>query len=77
MRLLTLQKPFQRKVPKKTVSTKTTLAKFYILLAFLLITIVLLKAVSIYHIKHRLKQKQLLQYHGNTKLKETEITNVL
>ena len=47
MRLLTLQKPFQRKVPKKTVSTKTTLAKFYILLAFLLITIVLLKAVSI------------------------------
>ena len=46
---------------------------FYILLAFLLITIALLIAVSIYCylIKYRVKQKHLLPFHfTNNKLKE-------
>ena len=45
----------------------------YIFLAFLLITIALLIAVSIYCylIKYRIKQKKLLQFHiTNNKLKE-------
>ena len=50
---------------------------FYILLAFLLITIALLIAVSIYCylIKYRAKQKHLLPFH-NTKLKQVYINNV-
>ena len=46
---------------------------FYILLAFLLITIVLLTAVSIhcYMIKYRAKQKHLLPFHHtNNELRE-------
>ena len=46
---------------------------FYILLAFLLITIALLIAVSIYCylIKYRAKQKHLLPFHvTNSELKE-------
>ena len=44
---------------------------FYILLAFLLVTIALLKTVSIYYylIKYQAKQKHLLPFH-NTKLKQ-------
>ena len=50
---------------------------FYILLAFLLITIALLIAVSIYCylIKYRAKQKHLLPFH-TTKLKQVYINNV-
>ena len=53
---------------KKKVTCKTQ--NFYILLAFLLITIALLIAVSIYCylIKYQAKQKHLLPFH-NTKLK--------
>ena len=43
----------------KNVSAKSTLTNFYILLAFLLITIALLIAVNIYLIKHRSKQEHL------------------
>ena len=44
---------------------------FYILLDFLLVTIALLKTVSIYYylIKYQAKQKHLLPFH-NTKLKQ-------
>ena len=49
-------------VSTKTVPTKSTLANFCILLAFLLITVALLMAVSIYPIKYRSKQKHLLPY---------------
>ena len=50
---------------------------FYILLAFLLISIALLIAVSIYCylIKHRAKQKHLLPFY-DTKLKEQPINNI-
>ena len=45
---------------------------FYVLVAFLLITIALLIAVSIYCylIKHRTKQKHLLPFHAKKQLKE-------
>ena len=42
--------PSTKIVLTKSTSTKTVLTNFYILLAFLLITIALLTAVSIYHI---------------------------
>ena len=44
---------------------QTVKQKIYILLAFLLITIALLIAVSIYYylVKHRVKQKHLLSFH--------------
>ena len=64
----------------KTVSTnfneKETICKmqnFYIFLVFLLITLALMIAVSIYcySIKHRAKQRHLLPFHStNNKLKE-------
>ena len=57
----------------KTVPTKRSSTIFYILLAFLLNTVALLTAVSIYFcfIKYRAKQKYLLPYHiTNKKLKE-------
>ena len=64
----------------KTISTnfneKETICKmqnFYILLVFLLITIALMIAVSIYcySIKYRAKQRHLLPFHStNNKLKE-------
>ena len=52
----------------KSVPTKTTLTNFDILLAFLLITIALLLAVSnyCYQIKHRSKQKHLLPSHNTS-----------
>ena len=56
---------------EKKASCKTQI--FYILLAFLLITIALLIAVSIYCylIKYRAKQKHLLPFHNtNNELKE-------
>ena len=69
-------------IPTKSTSTKTVLSKcarkFYILLAFLSITIVLLIAVSIYCylIKYQPKQRPLLPCHYTTsKLKETGIRN--
>ena len=60
---------------EKKVTHKTQ--NFYILLKFLLITIALLIAVSIYCylIKYRAKQKHLLPFH-DTKLKEFHINNV-
>ena len=65
---------------KKNATCKTQ--NFYILLAFLLITIVLLIAVSIYCylIKYRAKQKHLLPFHVNklkmsTKIKDIDIKN--
>ena len=56
---------------KKNITYKTQ--NFYILLTFLLITISLLIAVSIYCylIKHRARQKHLLSFH-NTKLKTNQ-----
>ena len=60
---------------EKNITCKTQ--NFYILLAFLLITIELLIAISIYCylIKHRAKQKHLLPFH-DTKLKEIYIDNI-
>ena len=60
---------------KKDFNTKGTCKtqKFYILLAFLLITIALLISVSIYSylIKHQAKEKYLLPFNfTNNKLKE-------
>ena len=63
-----------KSVPTKVVLTKCTSTNFYILPAFLLITIALLVAVSIYHylIKHQEKQKSLLPWHYTiSKLKKT------
>ena len=56
-------KAISRNFNEKKVTCKTQ--KFYILLAFLLITIALLIAVSIYCylIKFQAKQKHLLQFH--------------
>ena len=56
-------KAISRNFSEKKVTCKTQ--KFYILLAFLLITIALLIAVSIYCylIKFQAKQKHLLQFH--------------
>ena len=54
--------------------------EFYILLAFLLITITLLIAVSVYccFIKYLAKQKNLLQYLDTSiKLNEIGIKNIL
>ena len=65
------QKLFQQILMKKNIPCRTQ--NFYILLAFLLIPIALLIAVSIYHclIKHQAKQKHLLPYHNtNNKLQE-------
>ena len=60
---------------EKNIACKTQ--NFYILLDFLLITIALVIAVSIYFylIKHQAKQKHLLQFH-HTKLKEAYIDNI-
>ena len=51
--------------------------KFYILHAFLLITIVLLISDSIYCylIKYQAKKKHLLPFH-DTKLKEVQLNNI-
>ena len=56
-------------VPTKIVLTNSTSTNFYILLTFLLVTISLLIAVSIYCylIKYRAKQKHLLPYHITNK----------
>ena len=68
-----------RTTRKKTIPTNFNEEKvtcktqnFYIPLAFLLITIALLIAVSIYCylIKHRTKQKHLLPFHAKKQLKE-------
>ena len=78
---LSVMKLQSRKTKKeKTISTnfnkKNSTCKtqsFYILLVFLLITIVLLTALSIYcyFIKYRAKQKHSLPYHNtNNELKE-------
>ena len=61
----------------KTILTKITSTSFYILLAFLLITIALVIPVSIYLIKHRSKQKYLLPFHNTIKLKELDIKSIL
>ena len=56
---------------EKKATCKTQ--NFYILLAFLLIAIALLLAVSIYYylIKYWAKQKQLIQFHNrNDKIKQ-------
>ena len=56
---------------EKNITCK--IQNFYILLAFLLITLALLMAVSIYYylIKYRAKQKHLLRFHNtNNELKE-------
>ena len=60
---------------EKKVTCKTQ--NFYVLLAFLLITIALLIAVSIYYclIKYQAKQKHLLLFY-DTKLKEVHIDNI-
>ena len=60
---------------EKKVTCKTQI--FYILLEFLLITMALLIAVSIYCylIKYPAKQKHLLSFH-DTKLKEVHINNI-
>ena len=47
----------------KTIPANSNLTNFCILLAFLLITIVLLIAVSIYWMKYRTKRKHLLPSH--------------
>ena len=58
--------------PTKAISTKSTSTNFYVLLIFLLITIALFIAVSIYLIKYKAKQKHLLPYYIiNDKLKRT------
>ena len=56
---------------EKNITCKTQ--SFYILLTFLIITIILLIAVSIYCylIKYRAKQKQLLPFH-DTELKTNQ-----
>ena len=60
---------------EKNVTCKTQ--SFYILLAFLLITIALLIAVCIYCflIKYKAKQKHLLPFH-DTKLKQFCVDNI-
>ena len=62
----------------KTV-TKCALINFYISLFFLLITIALLIATSIYCylIEYRAKQKHLLLFHNTSKLKKISIKNIL
>ena len=59
----------EKNFDEKNITCKTQ--NFYILLAFLLITITLLIAVSIYYylIKYQVKQKHLLPFH-NKKLKQ-------
>ena len=66
-----IEKAIARNFNEKKATCKTQ--NFYILLAFLLITIALLIAVSIYCylIKYRAKQKHLLPFNfTNNKLKE-------
>ena len=60
---------------KKNITYKTQ--NLHILLAFLLIPIALLIAVSIYNylIKYQAKKKHLLPLH-NTKLKQVHIDNI-
>ena len=60
---------------KKNITCKTQ--NFYILLDFLLITIALLIAVSIYCylMKYQAKQRHLLPFH-DTKLKQVYIDNI-
>ena len=63
---------------KKYITCKTQ--SLYILLAFLLITLVLLISVSIYYylIKYKSKQKHLLPFHvANDKLISDKLINVL
>ena len=50
---------------------------FYVILPFLLITIAILIAISVYYylIKYQAKQKHLLPFH-DTKLKEVDINNI-
>ena len=60
-------------VPTKTLPTKSTSTNIHILLAFLLITILLLIVFNIYCylVKYQAKQKHLLPYHvTNNTLKE-------
>ena len=60
---------------KKKAACKTQ--NFYILLAFLLITVALLTPISIYGylIKYQARQKHLLPFH-DTKLKQIYINNI-
>ena len=69
-------------IPTNFTENKVTWKRgyFYILLTFLLTTISLLIAVSIYccFIKNRPKQRHLLQYHDtNNKFKETDFNNII
>ena len=68
----------EKTIPKIFNENKTTckMQNLYILLAFLLITTVLLIADSIYCylIKYRAKQKHLLPFHGtNNELKQKHL----
>ena len=67
----------EKAIPRKIIPAKYTLTKFYILLAFLFITITLLIAVSIYLIKHLSIQKHLLPFNDTSKSKEIDIKNIL
>ena len=60
---------------EKKAACKTQ--NFYILLAFLLITVALLTPISIYGylIKYQARQKHLLPFH-DTKLKQIYINNI-
>ena len=66
-----------KQVLMKKVTCKTR--HFYSLLTFLLLNIALIIAVSIYcyPIKYRTKQNHLSPYHDISKLKETDIKNIL
>ena len=77
MRLLKKPKTVTTNFNEKNVICKRK--KLYILLAFLLLTIALLIAVSIYYylIKYQAKQKHLFPLHiTNNKLKELYIDNI-
>ena len=71
---MTKPKTIPKNFNEKKVTFKTQ--NFYILLAFLLITVALLVAVSIYCylIKYRTKQNYLLPFH-DSKLKQVYINN--
>ena len=73
------QKVLQRKLFQQKLLQQNVLQQNFTFYKPFLITIALLLliAISIYLIKHRSKQNHLLPYHDITKLKETEITNIL
>ena len=71
------QKPLQQILMKKYITCKTQ--KFHILLAFLIITIAMLMAVSIYYylIKYRANQKHLLSLFQLERVNQWFISNKL